>query len=73
MSQLAVTRLVSSLLYGVSAHDPLTIALAAAILLVAAVFVALAPVYRASRAAPWRPYEANDRDSMNPLISGLAN
>ncbi len=48
----ALTRLVGSLLYGVSAHDPLTIGLAAAILLVTSIGAALIPAYRASRSDP---------------------
>ncbi|HUJ22226.1 MAG TPA: FtsX-like permease family protein, partial [Bryobacteraceae bacterium] len=49
---LALTRLVTSLLYGVSAHDPLSMALAAAILFATAIAATLIPAYRASQADP---------------------
>lgn len=48
----ALIRLVGSLLYGVSPYDPLTLALAAALLLATSAFAALVPAYRASRADP---------------------
>lgn len=48
----ALTRLVSSMLYGVSAHDPVTIGAAAALLLATSIFAALIPAYRASRVDP---------------------
>lgn len=48
----ALTRLVSSMLYGVSAHDPLTIGAAAALLLATSILAALIPAYRASRVDP---------------------
>ena len=48
----ALTRLVSSLLYGVSAHDPLSIGLAVALLFFTSIAAALIPAYRASRADP---------------------
>jgi putative ABC transport system permease protein len=48
----ALTRLVSSLLYGVSAHDPLSIGLAASILFVTSIAAALIPAFRASKLDP---------------------
>jgi predicted permease len=51
-SAIALIRLVHSLLYGVSPYDPLTIALAATLLLATSVFAALLPTYRASRVDP---------------------
>jgi predicted permease len=49
---LAATRVLQSMLYGVTAHDPLTLAGAAAILLTVAILAAAIPAWRASRVHP---------------------
>ena len=51
-STIALIRLVRSLLFGVTPYDPLTLTLAAVILLATSAFAALVPAYRASRADP---------------------
>ena len=49
---LASTRLLSTLLYGLSAHDPATLAGAIAVLLVVAAIASFLPAWRASRVDP---------------------
>ena len=49
---LALGRLISSLLYGVSARDPITMISSALVLLIAAAVVGLLPAWRASRVDP---------------------
>ena len=49
---LALTRLITSLLFGVSATDPLTFALAAALLVALAFFACYLPALRALRVDP---------------------
>ena len=51
-STIALIRLVRSLLFGVTPYDPLTLTLAATILLGTSAFAALVPAYRASRTDP---------------------
>ena len=51
-SAIALTRLVRSLMYGVSPYDPLTLTFVAVLLLVTSVLAALIPAYRASRTDP---------------------
>lgn len=54
VAALALTRLMASLLFGVSAADPLTFSCVAALLLVVAVLACLAPAQRAMRVDPIR-------------------
>ena len=49
---LALTRLVSGMLYGVAPGDPLSMALAAGAMLAAALLAAAIPAHRASRVDP---------------------
>jgi len=49
---LAVMRLLSSLLFGVSAHDPLTMSAAGALLAVVAFLACFVPARRAARLDP---------------------
>jgi predicted permease len=49
---LAVTRVMTSLLYDLTGHDPLTLTVAAAVLLVVATLAALLPALRASQTDP---------------------
>jgi ABC-type antimicrobial peptide transport system permease subunit len=49
---LGVSRLVSSLLYGIAPHDPISYAAAVAVLLLAAVAAGLVPALRAARVDP---------------------
>jgi ABC-type antimicrobial peptide transport system permease subunit len=48
----AMTRVLTSFLYGVGAFDPLTLIASAALLLVVALLASYIPAYRASRVAP---------------------
>ena len=48
----AGTRLVSSMLYGLSPHDPLTLAAAAVLLLLVSVGSSLLPAWRAAHVDP---------------------
>jgi predicted permease len=52
LSALVATRLLSTLLFGVTARDPLTLALAAALLLVTTLVASYVPARRASRVDP---------------------
>jgi ABC-type antimicrobial peptide transport system permease subunit len=49
---LALTRLISSMLVGVSAFDPLSLSVAVALLVVTAAVAALAPAWRAAQVDP---------------------
>ncbi len=49
---LAITRLLASLLFGVSAHDPLTLALVAIVLAIVSLAACLIPALRATRVDP---------------------
>jgi ABC-type antimicrobial peptide transport system permease subunit len=49
---LAASRMVGSLLFGVSAHDPIAFAAAAGVLLIAALAAASLPAARAARVDP---------------------
>jgi ABC-type antimicrobial peptide transport system permease subunit len=49
---LAATRVLASLLYGLTARDPLTLVAAAIVLLAVATIAALLPAWRASRTDP---------------------
>ena len=49
---LGASRLVSSLLYGIAPHDPISYAAGAAVLLLAAVTAGLLPAMRAARVDP---------------------
>ena len=49
---LAATRVLSSLVYGVSTTDPLTLASTAAVLIVSAAFASWVPARRATRVDP---------------------
>lgn len=49
---LAVTRVMASMLYGLTAHDPLTLVGAAVVLLLVATLAAALPAWRASRTDP---------------------
>ncbi|WP_158749345.1 ABC transporter permease [Acidobacterium sp. S8] len=49
---LALTRLISSMLVGVSAFDPVSLSIAVALLMVTAAVAALAPAWRAARVDP---------------------
>ena len=49
---LAATQILQSMLYGVTAHDPLTLAGAAGILLAVAILAGAIPAWRASRVHP---------------------
>jgi putative ABC transport system permease protein len=51
---LALSRVVSSLIYGVRATDPLTFAAVALLLLVVGIFATILPAYRATRIEPVR-------------------
>jgi predicted permease len=51
---LALSRVVSSLIYGVRATDPLTFAAVAILLLIVGVFATILPAYRAARIEPVR-------------------
>jgi putative ABC transport system permease protein len=51
-ASLALTRLFSSLLYGVRPSDPATFAMAGAVLVAVALLASLLPALRAARAAP---------------------
>lgn len=51
---LALSRVVSSLIYGVRATDPLTFAAVAVLLLVVGIFATILPAYRATRIEPVR-------------------
>jgi ABC-type antimicrobial peptide transport system permease subunit len=51
-TSLALARVISSQLWGVSAHDPLTLASVAAVLLVTGVVAAWVPALRATRVDP---------------------
>jgi ABC-type antimicrobial peptide transport system permease subunit len=48
----AATRVMSSMLYGVGAHDPLTVGVAAAVLLGVAGLASFAPAWRITKADP---------------------
>ncbi|MGH9160940.1 MAG: FtsX-like permease family protein [Vicinamibacteraceae bacterium] len=72
---LASARAMKSLVFGVSASDPLTLAAVAATLAVVALLASLVPAYRAS---PFRPCESPARgvgivrlDGFNPLQRSL--
>jgi putative ABC transport system permease protein len=52
LAALALGRVLHGLLYGVSPHDPITLALVALVVLAAAAVAVLVPAVRASRAAP---------------------
>jgi ABC-type antimicrobial peptide transport system permease subunit len=54
LSALAITRLLGSLLYRVSPHDPLVFALALAIMTTTSIAACLLPAWRASRTDPAR-------------------
>jgi putative ABC transport system permease protein len=54
----AATRFISSLLYGVSTLDPLTLALVTLLLLLTTALAAVIPARRASRIDPWRSLRA---------------
>lgn len=54
----ALMRLLSSILFGVSAHDPLTLAVAAALLTAVSVLAAYLPARRASRMDPLKAMSA---------------
>jgi len=49
---LGTTRLVSAMLFGISAADPLTIAAATLLMIVVAALASLMPAHRASRVDP---------------------
>ena len=51
---LALSRVVSSLIYGVRATDPLTFAAVALLLLMVGIFATMIPAYRATRIEPVR-------------------
>ena len=51
---LALSRVVSSLIYGVRATDPLTFAAVAVLLLIVGIFATIIPAYRATRIEPVR-------------------
>ena len=51
---LALSRVVSSLIYGVRATDPLTFAAVALLLLLVGIFATILPAYRATRIEPIR-------------------
>ncbi|HET9794733.1 MAG TPA: ABC transporter permease [Thermoanaerobaculia bacterium] len=50
---LVLTRLIETLLYGVSPRDPLTFAASSAVLLATALAASLVPAWRAARTDPW--------------------
>jgi len=52
LAALGMTRLMASLLFGVTAHDPLTFALVAALLLAVALLACYIPARRAMRVDP---------------------
>jgi ABC-type antimicrobial peptide transport system permease subunit len=52
LAAFAMTRVLTSFLYGVGAFDPLTLVVTAALLLVAALVASYIPAYRASRVDP---------------------
>jgi predicted permease len=52
LAAFGVARLIASLLYGISAHDPLAYAAASVVLLIAAMFAAWVPALRAARVDP---------------------
>jgi hypothetical protein len=51
-SALALTHLIESMLFGVQAHDPTTLAGVAAVITIVAVMASLVPAYRATRVDP---------------------
>jgi putative ABC transport system permease protein len=59
LAALATTRLLSSLLYGVQATDPVTFIAAVGFLLVVAVLASMAPARRAARVDPVEALRAN--------------
>ena len=52
LSALALSRLMSSVVYGISAQDPLTLAIAAPVLMAAALLASFLPARRATRVPP---------------------
>ena len=50
-------RAVRSFLFGVQPNDPLTLLLAATVLLLVATFAAAVPAYRATQVDPWKHSE----------------
>ena len=65
---LILTRLMGSLLFGISATDPLTFSLAATLLLIAALVASFIP---ARRAATVNPMSALRRASILPAVAGI--